>query len=58
MNIEKHVERVKHGNVQIENSRVEENGEQKKKRFCKNYMFKEKIGEAIIKILYVGHFIV
>jgi hypothetical protein len=58
MNIEEHVERVESGNVQIENSRVEENGEQKKKKNCKNYMFKEKIGEAIIEILYVGHFIV
>ncbi len=28
MNIEKHVERVESGNVQIESSRVEENGEQ------------------------------
>jgi hypothetical protein len=28
MNIEKHVEKVESGNAQIENSRVEENGEQ------------------------------
>jgi hypothetical protein len=53
MYIEEHVERVESENVQTKNTRIEENGEQIMKK-----MFKEKFGEGITKILYVGHFIV
>jgi hypothetical protein len=55
MYVEKHVERVESENMQTKNSKVEENGEQIMK---KDYMFKEKFGEVIIEILYVGHSIV
>jgi hypothetical protein len=49
---------VENENVQLENSKVEEDGEQIMKKICKDYMFKEKFGEGITKILYFGHFIV
>jgi mannitol-1-phosphate/altronate dehydrogenase len=49
--IEEHVERVENENVQTKNSRIEENGEQIMKKYCKNYMFKEKFGKGITKVL-------
>jgi hypothetical protein len=57
MNIEKYVERVGRGNVQIENYIIEENVEQIMKKNCKHYTFKGKIGKSIIKLFYVRDFI-
>ncbi len=48
MNIGKYVERTKNGNVQTKNNKV------KKKWGTNNEFF---FGKAIIKMLYVGHFI-
>jgi len=58
MDIEEDAGRGESENVQIENNKVEENGKQIMKKICKNHLFKEIFGEDIIKILYVGHFIV
>jgi hypothetical protein len=58
MNVEEHVQRVKNGNVQTKTNKVEKNVEQIMKKIAKIYIFKEKFGEAITKLLYVGHFIV
>ncbi len=51
MYIEEHVERVENENVQTKNSKVEENGEQIMKKYCKNYMFKENFGKGMTKVL-------
>jgi len=58
MDIEKDVERGECANVQTKNSRTEKNGKKLMKKIYKNYMIKENFGKGIIKILYVGHFIV
>jgi hypothetical protein len=54
MYIKKHVERIENKNVQTENSRVEENGEQIMKKKLQNYMFKEKFGKGITKKIMLG----
>jgi hypothetical protein len=43
MNIEKNVERVESGNVQMENYKIKKNVKQIMKKFCKNYKFIRKI---------------
>ncbi len=58
MNIEQYVERVKNGNVQTKTNKVEKNVEQIIKKIAKIYIFNEKFGKAITKLVYVGHFIV
>jgi hypothetical protein len=52
------VKKVESENVQTKNSKVEKNVEQIMKFFWKNYIFKEKSRENIIKMFYVRHFIV
>jgi glycine/serine hydroxymethyltransferase len=47
MYIEEHVERIESENVQTKNSRVEKNGEQLMKKYCKNYTFKFFFGKGI-----------
>jgi glycine/serine hydroxymethyltransferase len=47
MYIEEHVERIGSENVQTKNSRVEKNGEQLMKKYCKNYTFKFFFGKGI-----------
>jgi len=58
VNIEKCVERIKNGNAQTKTNKVEKNVKQIMKKTTKFYIFKEKFGEIITKLLYVGHFIV
>ncbi len=58
MNIEEYVQRVENGNVQRKTNKVEKNVEQIMKKIAKIYIFKENLGEAKTKLLYVGHSIV
>jgi hypothetical protein len=58
MNIEEYVQRVKNGNVHKKTNKIEKNVEQIMKKIAKFYIFKEKFGESITKLLYVGHFFV
>jgi hypothetical protein len=51
--IEEYVERIKSGNVQTKNSKVEKNMELIMNFFCRIYMFKEKFIEAMIEMFYV-----
>ncbi len=51
MNIEKCVERIKNGNAQTKTNKVEKNVKQIMKKTTKFYIFKEKFGETITKLL-------
>jgi hypothetical protein len=53
MKIEKYVKRIKNGNVQTKNSKVEKNMELIMIFFCRIYMFKEKFIEAMTEMFYV-----